>query len=197
MSTTGRPFLRRGPSGPLAVSQGGIVQVGYDQAEKSQSLTDSSSYAEVIPRDASDPLQVELPEVQAGNYIEVDFSLHVANNTGGNGTITAAPVVSFVASPTYPDDFFLVNNAVAENSGPSNPDTAIVGVRGLACFAVPDSVFDTATVTVRLAYNVNGPGFSLFGTDSAATDPCTTLKVTEISGDVVTQPGPTTLVPIV
>lgn len=192
MSLTGRPFLRRGPSGPLAAKPAGLIQCGYDQPEKSQPLP-TSSPTSVIPRDALlAPLQVQLPDVVPGNILETDFSLQLLNSDDTNPiTINVVPLVSFdgsvVVAPAA--GWFGMNNGMAFTTIP--PLTYWL-MRGLIAVTIPDG----ATIaTVQLLYSTSADGLIISGTDSSLFPgfPGSTLKVSEIAEASVPQPGPSTL----
>lgn len=191
MSLTGRPFLRRGPSGPLAAQIAGLIQCGYDQPEKSQPLP-TSGPTSVIPRTALAPLQVQLPDVVPGNILETDFSLQIFNEDDTNPiTIGVIPAVSFNGSVVIAPaaGWFGMNNGMAYTTIP--PLTYSL-MRGLIAVTIPDG---STIATVQLVYSTTADGLSIGGTDSALIPgiPGSTLKVSEIAEASVPQPGPSTL----
>jgi len=191
MSLTGRPFLRRGPSGPLAPKLG-LIQCGYDQPIKTQVLP-TAGPTTTIPRDvALAPLQVQLPGVVPGNVLEVDFNLNLPN--GGDDPVQVAVfgVVSFdgttVLAPA--SSFFFIDNSQTGNT----VDPGRVGnLRSLTAVIIPAS----ATIaTVQLFYITDTDGLSVAGTDAPFVGfPGSTLKASEIAALSVPQPGPSTLIP--
>ena len=190
---TGRPFLRRGPSGPLANATG-LIQCGYDQPIKSQ-LLPTSSFNHAVPRDAAlNPLQVQLPNVTPGNVLEVDFSGMFGNQGNASSDLAFIVAVSFDGSTSYPTNFFGVNNSQ------SGDFVAPAGAGHARCFAaitIPDGA---TTATVQVIYNDFATGgFFIFGTDTALSSqtPSVTLKASEIAAVSVPQPGPSTLIPAV
>lgn len=191
---TGRPFLRRGPSGPLADTTG-LIQCGYDQPTKSQPLAPSSGFVTPIPRDATPlPLQVQLPNVVPGNSLEIDCSGAVQNIGEGGEPIAFIAVVSFDGNTVFApaSSFFGVNNS---QSGGSAQNGELVEFRCFAAVVIPDG----ATIaTVQILYDDEANGaYAIFGTDTALSPgtPSITLKVSEISAASVSQPGPSNLIP--
>jgi len=191
---TGRPFLRRGPSGPLANATG-LIQVGYDQPIKSQPLAASNGFVTPVPRSATPtPLQVQLPNVTPGNSLEIDFSGEMLNQGEGGEPISFIAVVSFDGNTVFApaSSFFAVNNS---QSGGNAQNGNLVEVRCFASVVIPDG----ATIaTVQILYDDLGAGvYSIFGTDTALAPgtPSITLKASEIAAASVSQPGPSSLIP--
>ena len=192
MSLTGRPFLRRGPSGPLA-PKFGLIQCGYDQPVKSQ-LLPTSGPVTVIPRDALlAPLQVQLLDIEPGNILEVDFDLNLVDSDVGGINVGVIPVVSFngnvVLAPA--SGWFAMLNG--QSGAGAVPSEAVALLRGLIAVEIP---VDATIATVQLLYQTSADGLLIFGTDATSFgSPGSTLKVSEISILSVPQPGPSTLIP--
>lgn len=195
MAATGRPFLRRGPSGPLAVISSGLVQVGYDQPEKTQSLPLSDPVS-VIPRTAvvpgpAAPLQVLLPGVVPGNFLEIDYQVALQNEGGIPGSIYIFPVVNFAGSLVLApaSGWFVVNNGQASSGLVEASPGRSVPLRGLISVEIPPGATDAV---VQLFYSNDIPDFTIGGTvPLIGGSPGSTLKVTELEASVVSQPLPT------
>lgn len=188
-----RPFLRRGPSGPLMppIASGGIVQVGYDQPIKTVQFDTVSD--SVVPRDLSGtPLQVVLPGVTPGNFLEVEYRfVFLFSGVGGSfAELFFRPVVSFDGSAVFPVNFFYMNNGeggtTIENDGSLRTVTQIVAVE------IP---VGATAATVQVFCNCSDLGVHMGGVDGSNPEGSSgTLKATEITADVVSQAGPSTLV---
>jgi hypothetical protein len=189
---TGRPFLRRGPSGPLADIVAGLIQCGYDQPIKTQTLQAVVGPFLTVPRDADlNPLQVQLPNVTPGNILEVDFSGNLVNGGDGSSNIAFIAVVSFDGSTVFPTNFFGINNS---QIGDFVDAGGVAKFRSLTAVVIPDGA---TTATVQIIYNDAGfGGFGISGTDAglATGFPGFTLKASEISAASVPQPGPSNLI---
>jgi hypothetical protein len=101
-----RPFLRRGPSGPLQGDvQAGIIQAGYDQSEKTQVLFEQSGFIPRLGPPDLDPLQVVLEGITPGNFLEFDWSFTAAANSSSN-FVAVVTVVYFGDDPppAFPED---------------------------------------------------------------------------------------------
>jgi len=186
-----RPFQRRGPSGPLATKLLGVIQLGYDQTEKSQPLTTGTPFLATIPKNiALDPLQVVLPGVVPGNVLEVDINVYVRNDNAGAAPFAVAAAVSFVDAPVFPADFALINNSIASVVAEISTSTIY---RSLTAVVIPPGA---TKATVRVAFDDGDLGnFSVDGSDSFPSTPGSQLKASEIAQDTVTQAVPFTLVP--
>jgi hypothetical protein len=208
-----RPFLRRGPSGPLQPDDGitSIIQIGYDQNTKFQPLIPKDGF---LPRDfglpLGAPLQVVFEEITPGNFLEVDWSLtaiYLESEAGeGDNDIAVVAVVSFLPEPLPPvgPGWFVINAAkdakvIGSGEGESDFADPTATLRGLAGFEIPP---DVERATVRLAYiqadNKPAGAFVIVGTDSEElpTPAVPTIKLYELNGAIITQAGPTTLVEI-
>jgi len=190
-----RPFLRRGPSGPLAESQGGIVQIGYDQP--TDALVVPPALGAFFPRNfAGDPLRVILPQVTPGNTLEVDWranleaGIDVAYST--DFLWEAIAVVSFNGvAPVVPSalSFFVVNSwGSSQFVNPTAQIPDVQSITGLAAIPIPDGATDAI---IQLLYI--SPGAVIVGgtlNKQDITGLSATLKATEISENVVSQAGP-------
>lgn len=201
-----RPFLRRGPSGPL---QGdpvtSILQAGYDQSTKTQALAEGDAGG-FIPRDGFpefNPLQVVLEDIVPGNFLEIDWSFTAVANSGGINPVAIILLVFFGDDPPPPlgPGWFIVSvgGDLKEIDTVNDSAPELATLRGLAAFEIP---VDVERVTVRLAFdeNSNGDSFLITGNDNGFDEvqPASpTLKVYELDGRIVTQPGPIVLTPLV
>jgi hypothetical protein len=193
MST--RPFLRRGPSGPLA--DGGLVQVGYDEIIQSIVLPDDDA---IVPRNAAgDPLRVELPSVTPGNYLEVDYRLNFQNVLEYYYTdpfeVQFAALITFdgtepALDPLGPTTLLIVNSGSSIKLPPLGQDVGFgANANGLAGVIIPA---DATSAIVELLYG-GGPLRFEIEDDPEEVEPgenSGTLKVSEIGQGSVTQPGP-------
>jgi hypothetical protein len=194
-----RPFLRRGPSGPLQGDPpaAAIIQAGYDQAEKTQVINDVEGFIPRVGAPDLDPLQVVLEDITPENFIEFDWSMSAAADATNN-FVAAGAVVYFGADPppAYPDPAWFIVVSGKDLKPISSDDTApdVATLRAFAAFKIPDGV---TRVTVRLRFLQNEDnGFIIIGTDTIEDlfPAVPTLKVYELNGAIVTQPGPTTLI---
>lgn len=193
-----RPFLRRGPSGPLA-AQYPIVNEGYDQVvvDGESSLTVAASLGAMFPRNAAlDPLKVELDGVTPGNVLEVDYRMTIARLSADYQTqfdFDTVAVVTFDGSaPAVPSaaTSYIDNSAAAANDpSPGFPWAQKFTLTSLSNVTIPAGA---TKATVQLFYKGSSADVGLLSSSLAAT-----LKVTEFLGDVVTQKGPGALVPTV
>lgn len=193
MSALTRPFQRRGPSGPLADPERGIVQVGYDQPIETLIIPPGVGK---YPRDlAGNPLKVVLPDVTPGNVLEVDWSSTLINlldvSYVTSGLFYALAFVTFDGSePTIPSatTFGVVNSyAGSEFNNPDVSTSDVQSMRGLAAIRIPAG----ATIaTVELFY-VSDLDVEVTGTIQG-TPPSSagSLKVTELATQIVSQLGP-------
>jgi hypothetical protein len=169
----------------------GIVQVGYDQPIKTVEFDTVSD--SVVPRDLSGaPLQVVLPAVTPGNFLEVEyrFTFVFAGVGGSFAQLFFRPAVSFDGTTVFPVNFFFMNNGeggtTIENDGSLRTVTQIVAVE------IP---VGATAATVQVFCDCSDLGIHMGGTDGANPEGSSgTLKATEISASIVSQPGPSTLV---
>jgi len=192
-----RPFLRRGPSGPLA-NRLGLIQAGWDQPEKTQPLpltppTPSST----LPRDiAFNPIQVQLPGVVPGNVLEVDYNVQLLNFS--DDTLIQVLIIAIVSfngvtlAVSGSGDFFLIDNTESSNIIGFPPSNPIAHFRGLAAVEIPAGA---TTATIQLLYLVDQDLLAVLGGTDIGFVPGSTLKATEYGSDSVPQNGPTVLVP--
>jgi hypothetical protein len=166
------------------------VQCGYDQALVTQGLAPAAAFLNTVPRDSDGfKLQVLLPGVVPGNVLEVDYSLYILNQNLGGEPIFFATVVSFVDSPVFPADYAIVSSATAGMSPPAVGSPYLY--RSLSAVVIPPGAVNA---TVRVAYNDAALGaFLVYGADGVIT--ASTLKASELSAGVVSQPGESTLIP--
>jgi hypothetical protein len=184
------------PQASRAQMGGSIIQCGYDQNEKTQLLTDEIGF---IPRDAADPpnpLQVVLENLTPGNFLDLDWSFTSAYQDEGQNSMAIVPFVFFnnTDPPDPPDDWFIVNSA--KDLKVIGDDDPLATMRGFAAFEIPP---DVESVVVRLFFGQEvGESFLVTGLDfeEDAVPAVPTLKVCELAGSIVTQPGPTNLVPV-
>ena len=209
MSVHGRPFLRRGPSGPLAVDGARkIAQAGYDQPDDTMIVPPTTGAFFPRKSDGS-PLKVVLSDVTPGNFLEVDFRANleaaVDQSYPTEFTVKAIPVVTFDGSaPAVPSatTFFIVNG-FATSLFQDVVGSSTIGDRqsmsSLALVKIPDGA---TKATVQVLYisdgDVNVGGAVSFQQNGLGA----TLKVWELAGDVtgvgdgiVSQAGPGNLVP--
>lgn len=196
MSATGRPFLRRGPSGPLAVQGLAIVQVGYDECVGDGKVTDfviPASAGAIFPRNgAGDPLRVVLEGVVPGNVLEVDYRISIERSLGDYQAAYDFNVIAIVtfdgSSPLVPSapTFYVENTASGANEQalPASFATKRV-LTALGNTPIPAGA---TKATVELFY--------IGGNSTMSTAPDgglgATLRAAEYVGAAVTQPGPGT-----
>ena len=187
-----RPYLRRGPSGPLA-DPDTIVQVGYDQAIENM-IVPPSGGAE-FPRDiAGNPLSVTLPDVKPENFLEVDirFNLKAALDAYYLTTFSwyFLAIVSFDGvDPVVgnANTFYIIDSfGISEFDDPDVDVPDAQSMSSLAAVEIPDGA---TTAIVQVLYFSDGD--VLVGTDSGLS---ATLKVSELGVGLVSQPGPGSLV---
>lgn len=193
-----RPFLRRGPSGPLADSA--IVQVGYDEIVEEVTLPDVGGA--FVPRNAAgDPLRVVLPDVQPGNYIEVDWRMWFRSLSAYyylDLDINFAVMITFdgsapslVPGPANPTLLLFNSSGGVDEVALNNPLTRKANCNALAVAQIPAGA---TTATVQVLYDGGPVEFSVEvdeGEPAETQESAGTLKVTELSDP--TQPGPGTL----
>lgn len=188
-----RPYLRRGPSGPLA-DPDTIVQVGYDQAVESMLVPPGGGGA-FFPRNvAGDPLAVELPDVEPGNFLEVDirFNLQAAIDDAYPTTFGW----SFVAVVTFDGATPVIGNAntffIIDSWGLSefaNPDVDTADAQSMSSLAAVEIPDGATTAIVQVLYISDGD--VLVAPEDALS---ATLKVSEMGVGLVSQAGPGNLV---
>jgi hypothetical protein len=185
-----RPFLRRGPSGPLA-DHLGLIQVGYDQPVDLMDIP-PASFAKFPRNLAGDPVKVILPNVIPGNALEVDWRANLVSQEGGAYAVTfgfaMVALVSFDGSePTSPSltSFFIVDSWGISAFDNTNAEDS-QSISGLAAVLIPDGA---VTATVELLYISTGD--VIVATEEASL----TLKVSEIGIESVSQIGPGSLAP--
>jgi len=213
MSLHGRPYLRRGPSGPLAVGAAReIVQAGYDQPVNTMIVPPSQGA--LFPRSTDGkPLKVVLSDVTPGNFLEVDFraSLEAAVDVSypTEFTFKAIAVVSFNGSaPSVPSatTFYIINSWTTSLFNDVVGSTTIgdrESMSSLSLVKIPDG----ATIaTIEILYVSDGDVNVGGAVGSAQNGLGATLKVWELAGDtdvdaatgvssgVVSQAGPGNLV---
>jgi len=172
---------------------GGVIQVGYAQVEKPRTLPATAApFDTEIPSDPSGtvPLQVVLPTVTPGNFLEVDINLNVRNGDTAQHEFSFGAAVSFVAAPVFPSDFLMIVNSVAGGEMAPGFQT----YRSLSSVEIPVGAIK-ATIVVPYD-NANLALIAIDGTDGFPSTPGSWLKASEIAGSSVTQKGTGTLVPI-
>ena len=197
---TARPFLRRGPSGPLA--DGGIRQVGYDEIVEALELPEDEAF---VPRNqAGDPLRVVLPDVIPGNTIEVDWRMNFSSNPYyymDPFAVTFAALITFDGSdpaidPPTPQTLLLFNSGGSIRfPSAGQPDIFGANCDGLASAPIPEGA---TSATVQLLYDGGPLSFEIENDEEEPgeiSDNAGTLKVSEIGVSSVTQPGPGFVVP--
>lgn len=193
------PLRRQPPSGPLLPPlQSGLIQMGWDQNTKTQTLLDEEGF---VPRDATpNPLQVDLPGVVEGNFLEVDWSMTLENESASPNNVEMIAVAYFGPDPVppfFPDptgtEWAILSQASDVHLMPaSNPTLALY--RGFGLFEVPA---DAERALVRVIFNNNdaASGVTFYGNDVPDFLPSVpTLKVVEFAPDVVTQAPPTSVI---
>jgi hypothetical protein len=168
------------------------VQVGYDQPTETVTLPPVGPTT-VVPRNvALEPLQVQLPDVTPGNFLEVDFRVTFQNTDEAATIAGVTAVVSFNGSTTLAaaSGWFGINNCQVFFDDIPAGDT--MSRDALACVEIPAGA---TTATVQLLFATDNTGLQVFGIDEALAPgtPGCTLKATEINADVVSQPGPSVL----
>jgi hypothetical protein len=193
-----RPFLRRGPSGPLAVA-GAIVQIGYDVIREEMAVAPGVDELAFLPRNAAlDPLEVIFPNFSLGDILEVDFRF------SGVWEGEVAPIFLNTRTAVSLDDgatwYTLVPSCVGEDAAPAGDDStdefsmsSCVGIvitdpMPVVVTGVPGLINVTAAPRVRVFYQWNDNVMVNGGTDELTLPDCT-LKCTEIDASVVFQ-GP-------
>lgn len=187
---------RTGNYGPLVSSgDAGIIQIGFDQVVKTQTIPINIADLGLIARDAGgNPLSVVLDHVKPGNFLECEWDLNLIAQHGeipGTATLSAICVVSFDGTTAFPGTFNFVNN----DSGVVSVPATVAGGGGsqFACVEIPPGA---TKATVFVAYS-SDTDFTVGGTDIVGDEGTSgSLRVTEIGRRTVTQPGPSTLVPI-
>lgn len=189
-----RPFLRRGPSGPLADPALGIIQVGYDQAIENFVVPPAAGGA-IFPRDAAgNPVSVVLPDVVEGNFLEVDWRMNIEAAIDDAYPTTfswgAVAIVTFDGvDPVIgnADTFYVIDSWGSSEFDNPDVDTAdIQSVSGLAAVPIPAG----ATIaTVQLFYITTGD-VVINNTSGLSAS----LKVSEVDEAIVSQAGPGNLV---
>jgi hypothetical protein len=194
--TERRPFLRRGPSGPLATGVGAEIQVGYDAAREELVLSGTGE-PQFLPRDGvGTPLEVIFPSFATGNTLECDLRLGALGDSEASMQLIAAIVVSVDGGTTW----YTLMPAVSQVTQPDpgngfdlSPLGAVkiedpmpVNVGGS-----PTTVPVTAAPRVRVQVTINN-GTSLLvngaGSDEL-TLPGANLRCAEVASDGVFQ-GP-------
>lgn len=205
MSLHGRPFLRRGPSGPLAASAAReIVQIGYDQSDDNMLVPPSA--AAFFPRTSDGaPLKVVLTDVTPGNVLEVDWRLNLEAAIDvaypANFNFQAIAVVTFDGSaPAIPSatTFYISNSWGTSRFENTIDEKEDIGDRqsisSLALITIP---VGATIATVELLY-MSEEGAVLVGAAEAAdfdNDGIgSLLKVWELAPELVSQHGPGNLV---
>lgn len=189
-----RPFLRRGPSGPLATPSA-IVQVGFDEVVYDSPLdTVAASVGAMFPRDvALAPLRVVLDGVTPGNVLEIDFRATIARLAQDYQTDFALDTVAVVtfdgSTPVVPS----AATSYVENTSAGANQLALAGafaqkftLSGLGNAIIPALA---TKATVQIFYI--GSSFSVGDIVSRL---AATLKVTEYTEAVVVQDGPGTII---
>lgn len=180
-----------------------LVQIGWDQVDQTDTLTASvipaDRFTDIIIRNGGvAPLQVQLPNVTAGNRLRIDYSGTAAQTADQIDAFAYfIAVVSFNGVTGYAPGvgFSWVNNSGAACILPLA--TSRTAFRGLASCEIP---VGATTATVQIAYTTTVAGVSVFGISNFAADARAagmTLEVSEILAAAAAQPGPTTLIPYV
>lgn len=173
----------------------GLLKVGYDQPVVTQAL-DLADFT-VLPRSATDPLQVQLLGVTPGNILEVDCTASI-NNTDDTDThpIATLIAVNFGAAPAPfgpAAGWFVVELSLATQLALPLFGLGVVQLRNFAAVRIPAGAVNA---TVQIAYVIDvDTTLTIFGTDSGG--PMTTLKASELSSLTVQQVGPAFLFPII
>lgn len=192
---------RRGGGG------GAIIQCGYDQVVSEEDFLIPPEEEAVFPRDITgDPLQVTLPNVVPGNFLEVDFRACMEKSQdyyAEQWEYASVAIVSFDGNPPEPGNAFAIQDSstghtdFADSAPPgSGGDQPIINVTALAGFVIPDEAvlgFPPVAAIVHILFESNA-GFFVSGDWEDAT--FATLKVCEMAAASIYQPGPGTLIPI-
>jgi hypothetical protein len=174
---------------------GAFPRVGYDQPiEKSVQLPPSGPTV-TLPRDAAGtPLQVQIPGVTPGNYLEVDYNVTGENASPTSG-LSVIPVVSFDGNVTFAPStsWFIIDNG----QGAALMINSYASMRGVVAVLIPPGA---TTATVQLWYEATLADAAAWvirgiGSGSPAFNPGTSLKATERLAASVVQAGPSVLVP--
>lgn len=198
MHVIGRGRYAREVYPERSTARSGIIQVGYDQPIESLTVPPTLSGG-LFPRDVgSTPLRVVLPNVKPGHFLEVDWRLNLLGGGGGaypnEISFAASAIVTFDGSTTFPGTFQFINDSQGSSSfgNFTTPDQEFESISALALVLIPAG----ATIaTVELFYASDG----FVGVDGTAKTPSglsATLKATELSANVVSQPGPGNLSPV-
>lgn len=171
----------------------GIVQMGFDQPIKNVGLG-SAPLVPVVPRDLDgNPLQVILPNVTPGNFLEIEYRFLLPNFGEGDLSVVFRPVVSFdgVEPAVFPTNFFYANNGNSGGESVLASDTILVCTQIVLVEIPPGAV----TAIVQVFYEASDSGLQINGTDLSGSDQSSgTLKATEIDAAIVAQAGPSTLI---
>lgn len=181
------------PGDPTSV--GAIVGVGWDQPIEAVNVPVSVPLIELDRDSGGNPLQVNMGAVEAGQILEVEFgaTFDQGTNPSPDAEFLLLVAVSFLAVPTFPDDFFFVADA----------STAVISLEGAqltqarACLARAAATIpaDAAQCLIRVGFtNTEGSFWSYGGTDGKNQNESVSLKGTLWRAGAVRQLGPGNLI---
>lgn len=182
-----------------STARSGIIQVGYDQPDTELVIPPTGFSGALFPRDVNGtPLRVVLPGVKPGRFLEVDYRLNLLGSGGGDYAneilFAASAIVTFDGSTAFPGTFQFINNSQSSSTfgNSTAPDEEFESMSALAVVQIPAG----ATIaTVELLYLSTG-FVAVDGATKNASGLSATLKATELSANIVSQPGPGNLSPV-
>lgn len=200
-----RETYPRGGGGALA----SIIQVGYDQVVTTLAQEDiniPAGVSQFFPRNVmGDPLRVTLPAVAPGNFLEVDFRAallkdevyyYIRNQVQTLALVTFNGVPPILAPSAT---VFVIQDGSAGHADDeptlNDGDQPVFPLVALAAVQIPagaTSAIVQILISTSAALIVSG----FWNNQGDATHPelFATLKLTELNGARVTQPGPGTLI---
>lgn len=185
---------------PSRSAQTGVVQMGYDQAIAQFTILPTTSA--FFPRDGvGNPLRVILPGVRPGNTLEIDFRACLEKAEAYYYIINEVRTVAFVTfngvAPvlTPSATVFAVQDSTSGHKEsdvtPDSGDQPIFNMTALAAVVIPAGA-TIATVQIVLA---TAAGIIVDGSATQGDSRFATLKCSELSSLLMSQPGPGALVP--
>lgn len=173
---------------------GALAKVGWDQPDEALTVLQALSLAQFRKSSAPTFLQVALGAVTSGQILEVDFrgTFGFSALPPADANLLLHVVVSFTASPTFPDDFFLVVDATTAVSQLENlPTTDERSCSARAAVSIPA---DAAQCFVQVGFTSSIQYFTYGGADGKNPNQSVLLKAALWNAAAVAQAGPGNLV---